>query len=484
MDVEDTIVAIASAPGGGQRGIVRLTGHRVIELVESRLEGARVDVRALRRATSISGNWQLDAPSPALPCRLYLWPTRHSYTRQPAAEIHTLGCPPLLEMVLQQLCGDGARLAQPGEFTLRAFLAGRLDLPQAEAVLGVIDAHDQRQLQVALSQLAGGLSHELHQLQEQLLNLCADIEAGLDFAEEDLEFVSPSHVQQVLRTVETELIRLVQRIGQRSRTDTLPRIVLRGRPNVGKSTLWNALLRRDVALVSERPGTTRDYLEATLNVDGQDCCLIDSAGIDPSLGSGVDRAAQQLSHRLSQQADIVVLCLDATRPLDHWEWNELLQEPGPELTVLNKVDCGQQRFLEGLPVDVHTTVSPRTVCLQLADAVADTADDVRRERRLLRLSSLTGEGLAELQTQISRCLQRRSAEDGSIVTSTATRCYWSLTQALDAVRRARDLASTRQGDELVSAEIRGALDELGQVLGTVYTEDILDRIFSRFCIGK
>jgi tRNA modification GTPase len=182
--VDDTIAAVASPRGGAVRGVIRVSGPDTLACLEQcfRVSASR-PLRALRVPTRVFGHLQLPGPIGALPCHLYLWPTTRSYTRQPTAELHTIGSPPLLDAALDQLCQHGARLAQPGEFTLRAFLAGRLDLTQAEAVLGLIDAENTADLQTALRQLAGGVSSPLLQLRSELLDLLAQIEAALDFVD-------------------------------------------------------------------------------------------------------------------------------------------------------------------------------------------------------------------------------------------------------------------------------------------------------------
>src|SRR3990172_2764488 len=192
--LDDTIVAIASPPGGGARGILRLSGPDVRTCLAKvfRADDGR-QWPAITRASVTAGSLLLEGPIAPLPCDLYLWPNRRSYTGQPTAEIHTFGSPPLLEAALGALCRSGGRLAEPGEFTLRAFLSGRLDLTRAEAVLGAVDAADSAQFDVALAQLAGGLADPLYRLREDLLDLLAHLEAGFDFAGEDLPFITPDH---------------------------------------------------------------------------------------------------------------------------------------------------------------------------------------------------------------------------------------------------------------------------------------------------
>ncbi len=454
--LDDTIVAVASPPGGAARGILRLSGPDVRACVESvfRIEPPR-ELAAIRVPTAVAGSLALDGLASPLPCDLLFWPTGRSYTGQPVAELHTLGSPPLLELAMEALCAAGARLAQPGEFTLRAFLAGRLDLTQAEAVLGVIDAADGRQLEVALQQLAGGLAGPLRRLRNGLLDLLAHLEAGFDFADEDLPFITPGQLDGQLAAAGQTVDRLLEQMASRRETADLVRVVLVGWPNTGKSSLFNALLGRTGALVSETPGTTRDYLTAELDLDGRvRCLLVDTAGIEPDAAppeDSVRRAAQTAAVQQARLAQVRLLCLDSTRPLNAWEESQMAACAEAPLAVLTKIDL------------------PR--CLELTCLAVVT-------------SSVTGQGLASLKEEIAAAVLAARGAQGEVVAGTAVRCRESLRLAAECLGRARQVLAGGGGEELVAAELRVALDELGQVVGAVYTDDILDRIFSRFCVGK
>lgn len=392
--------------------------------------------------------------SSLLPCELYLWPNGRSYTGQPVAEIHTLGCRPLLEAGLRALCAAGARLAEPGEFTLRAFLAGKMDLPRAEAVLGVIDAADPRELDVALAQLAGGLSQPLSELRDRLLDLLAHLEIGFDFAEEDQPFITHDALDAQLAAVQETVDQLAQRMTARHASNELPRVVLAGRPNAGKSSLFNVLAGRAAAIVSEHPGTTRDYLSAEVDFHGQKCLLVDTAGIAADRtdeAAGPDAAAQTAAMDQARRADVRLLCLDSSRPLNAWQREQLAEETGHRVVVLTKVDARRR-------IEPDVSAVPT--------------------------SSITGEGIAELRRCISEAVLASRWSASGAVPGTAARCHESLRQAAEAVARARDLLQANLGEELVAAEVRLALDELGRVVGAVYTEDLLERVFSRFCVGK
>ena len=463
--LDDTIVAIASPPGGAARGILRLSGPEARACVGRifRAEPPR-ELTEIRVPTAVTGSLLLGGVASPLPGDLLLWPTGRSYTGQPVAEFHTLGSPPLLELAVEALCEAGARLARPGEFTLRAFLAGRMDLTQAEAVLGVIDAADARQLEVALEQLAGGLAGPLRQLRGGLLDLLAHLEAGFDFADEGLSFITPSQVDEQLAAAGQSVDRLLEQMTSRRETTDMVRVVLVGWPNTGKSSLFNALLGRTGALVSETPGTTRDYLTGELDLGGQTrCLLVDTAGIEPDAAvpeDSVRRAAQTAAVEQVRSAHVRLLCLDASRPLNAWEEAQLAD-------------------FRSLP-DFGSPHKSRIVVL--------TKCDLPRSLELtipaVPTSSVTGQGLAGLRAEIAAALLAARGGEGEVVVGTAVRCRESLRLAADCLRRARQVLSASGGEELVAAELRVALDELGQVVGAVYTEDVLDRIFSRFCVGK
>src|SRR5262245_21729604 len=307
FDLDDTIAAIATAPGGALRGIVRVSGPDCLTVVESlvgwdkqaELASAHRGIPSCRR-----GFVRLPRNLGEAPATIYLWPTDRSYTRQPSAELHLPGSPPVMEAALGAVCNAGARLARPGEFTMRAFLAGRLDLTRAEAVLGVIDASSGRELDTALAQLAGGLALPLAALREQLLDLLAHLEAGLDFAEEDIEFISSAELEKQLAAAAAAIATIAEQMKSRGEAGRLPRIVLMGLPNVGKSSLLNAMARDEAAIVSEIAGTTRDFVTRRVKIGGRECLITDTAGVKPAGPSqDVDAAAQDAANEQIDQAD-------------------------------------------------------------------------------------------------------------------------------------------------------------------------------------
>jgi tRNA modification GTPase len=450
-DVSQTIVAPAAAAAGGARAIVRISGPRTVAILQ---EIASISVPADRRPAVISAVIRLTLGrtnlAEVLPVEIWLWPTARSYTRQPLAEIHLPGSPPLVELVIERLLAAGARLAQPGEFTLRAYLAGRLDLLQAEAVLGLIDARDESGFQAALAQLAGGFSTPLETLRGELLDLLADLEAGLDFVDEDLDFVSNAEVQRRLGAAEMQVAELLQRLASRDANQSLPRVVLLGSPNAGKSQLFNALVGETAAIVSSIAGTTRDYLRGPCDCDGLAVELIDTAGIEMLDHVEISPAglAQQKTDGQRAQADLQLWCVDlSAKQLQY-------SDHVAGISSIPRIDVGTK---SDLATACHTTTNH------------------------LRTSALSGEGLTQLRREIASKLRQ---QPGEIMASSAARCRGSLAATLAALREARRRAQLAEHDEWLAADLRAALAELGQVTGAVQTNDLLDRIFSRFCIGK
>ncbi|HUS39067.1 MAG TPA: tRNA uridine-5-carboxymethylaminomethyl(34) synthesis GTPase MnmE [Pirellulales bacterium] len=475
LNLDDTIVALATAPGAGARAVVRLAGQDVTAcLALCFAADDDRDLATIRHASRFSGQFQLDDQQ-TIPCALFLWPDRRSYTRTPVAEIHVINSPPLLDVILCTLCDHGCRLAEPGEFTLRAFLGGRIDLPQAEAVLGVIDAANAQQLNVALRQLSGGLSGPLTDIRNQLLDLLAHLEAGLDFVEEDIEFISRDALLQQLTSARNKVSKVADQMQQRTEIVDTTLVVLTGSANVGKSSLFNAMIARDGALVSDIAGTTRDYVSATLDLDGLTCQLIDTAGIEETQDDDVITAqAQAASVRQLEAAALQIVCLDASRPLSREERSRL-SEPSraPRIIALTKQD---------LP---HAVVREEIVA-EIVVVEKIPAKPVLQEKDLpvVAVSSHTGQGLDKLRTLLKSVITESTGTDNAFVLATASRCHDSLRRAGLDLESAQTGAESNAGEELVAADIRHALNELGQVMGEVYADDILDRVFSQFCIGK
>jgi tRNA modification GTPase len=437
-DLEQTIVALASAPGPGARAIVRLSGPRTWPIAGKVFQSSSPLSAPARRC--VAGEVRLPGISSPLPADLYFWPGPRTYTGQDVAEIHTLGCPPLVDLLVAQCLETGARAAQPGEFTLCAFLAGKLDLTRAEAVLGVIEAGNRDELKQALAQLAGGIAGPLQELREDLLNLLADVEAGLDFSDEDIRFVNQDEMLRRLTRGLAMITLLKKQLDQRSLGPRAFRVVLAGPPNAGKSSLFNALCSRAKALVSAQPGTTRDYLVQQLEVDGISIEVVDTAGLRDG-GTAVEGKAQELGRAEAENADLVLWCV----------------EPG------------------------QTGNCPAPLTVREVLEIATKCDLAEPSRNMPATSAVTGQGLAELRRMLAE--RARTALKPALAPS-LSRCRHHVDACLDNLRRAHAEVLDDALPELLALELRSTLEELGAMTGAIYTDDLLDRIFSRFCIGK
>jgi tRNA modification GTPase len=422
---DDRIVAVASAPGPGRRAVVRLSGpgcHTVLGL----------SPRPFSRTSAVLS---LSGVAARLPADVYFWPGPASATGQDVLELHTIGSPPLVERLVADLIDDGARPAGPGEFTLRAFLAGKKDLPQAEAVLGVIEAGTDADLTRALGQLAGGLTAPLAAVRDDLLNLLADVEAALDFADEDVTFVERPDVLHRLVAGLAHLANLRRQLDDRGVSGRPVRVALVGEPNAGKSSLFNALTGAS-ALVSGEAGTTRDYLTRTVEFGGVPVELTDTAGWEAAAGDIPDQA-QDLGRGAADRADLRLWCVSAGEPFAGGP-------PDPVLKVATKADL--RPVAEGIPTSVRTPGGLDALRAAIRRAVAG----------LVR---------PPLAPSLSRC--RGHVESAARHLTAAHR------HALEA-----------DPPEVLAAALRAALNHIGELAGAVYTPELLDRIFSRFCIGK
>lgn len=459
--LEDTIAALASAPGRAARAIIRVSGPGCRSAVETCFTpGDLPRWRQARRPLRHSGRLRI-AEDIQLPADCLLWPTHRSYTGQPMAELQLIGSVPLTNAVLESLWNGSARPAKAGEFTLRAFLAGRIDLLQAEAVLGVIEASDDVQLKRSLKQLSGGISGRLANWRSTLMDLLADLEAGLDFVEDDIEFVTADETLMRLQAAADDLHRLADQAQRQLPAGEVPQVVLVGPPNAGKSTLLNALYGQSAALVSDQAGTTRDWVTADVSWQGVELRLIDTAGWD-GRPTAMEQESEAARERVLETAAVVLEC----RSGDQWAaaveiGNERADERD-RLRVLTKLD-----LLDELPGQLDRCGD--------ADAVSG---------RWHGCSAATGEGLERLRAVILERIGERSEGASELIGTTAARCRDALRTTAEALQRAHAAASGGWGDELVTLELREALDQLGLILGQVFTDDILDRVFSRFCIGK
>ncbi len=456
FDTESTICAIATGSEGAFRGAIRVTGAYAVAVAAkafpNRPESTWTSSGAVRFQETIC----LDRLG-LLPVDIFVWPDSRSYTGQPSVELHCLGNTIVLQSIQARLIECGAVLAQPGEFTLRAFLAGRLDLTQCEAVLGVIHAANDRSLNIALSQLAGGLSQPLSELRRSLVNLLADIEAGLDFVDEDIAFISQSQVSDRLASAHVVIESLLQQMESRAAQTVQLQVAIVGAPNAGKSSLVNAIAEQNVSIVSSEPGTTRDYVRIRIDLDGVQIDILDTAGIEEADSTTPRGMAQQFTREQIDQADLILHCLSVEDgDAGAWADSHLLNNPKTQTWLLH------------------------TKC----DLIAGRSANHHRSQRDFMLSTRERASVERLIQALRAWALERQESVNQVVPITAARCQASLTNAIQAIAHAQEATLQSRGDEIIASEIRLALEEIGLVAGTVYTDDILDALFSRFCIGK
>lgn len=465
---EDTIVAISSPVGASPRAIVRLTGEAALPIATRffRPTPRQSDIDKAAGYSAVEGSLQLGADWPPVPAVVYLMRRPRSYTREDIVEFHVPGSPPLLQEMLRLLLASGARAAEPGEFTKRAFLNGRLDLAQAEAVQRLIHARSEAEMRAALRQIGGSLSRGVSCLHEHTANLLAHVEASIDFSDQEIEIISRQQIAGRITEVRNELAQLVSDSVTGGVAVELPRIVLCGKPNAGKSSLFNALLRRDRAIVTPIAGTTRDVIEGIATLNGLcEALLVDTAGIAQEPDALQSRAGDRARHS-AENADLVALVIDASEPLGDTElMRRIFRGRSPEhiIVCLSKSD---------LPAACSAD-EVRRVCVESTARQADTL-------AVVRTTCTSEEGVADLTRAIAAKLLGGGVERTAAHFVLEARHKAALEEADAALLRA--LHSPEP--ELTAVELREALAALASILGLDATPDILDRIFSQFCIGK
>lgn len=451
MNIDDTIVAISTPPGTGGIGIVRLSGKQARSIASGLLHFRRAWDWTSWTSTLAEIHDADGAPVDEVVVSWFASP--RSYTAEDLVEIACHGSPVVLRHCIDLALGLGARLAEPGEFTLRAFLNGRLDLPQSEAVRDLIHATTLHQAKVAARQLEGSISRLIQPVKAQLVELIALLEAGIDFAEDDLSVATNDEITGRIQPIATELQRLIESFRYGRLVHDGFSLAIVGRPNVGKSSLFNALLQKDRAIVTEIPGTTRDTVSETLSLDGIPVRLIDTAGIRES-SDVVEKLGIERSYQTMADADLTLVVLDSSSPLTGEDRSILsrAEAMGPHVVVANKSDLPAAADLTGI--------------------------------RSLPVSAVTAAGLPELRTRIVETLAPGdwAAQTSGFITS--LRHQRLLQESHEALARARDAVSFCLPHEMLLLDFYAALAPIDALTGATTADDILNRIFSTFCIGK
>lgn len=454
MYADDTITAITTPPGAGGIGIIRVSGPRCVPILERVFRGAKAPAawdshRLHFGAICAPSGVEIDQGLAVL------MRSPHSYTGEDVVELHCHGSPVLLRRVLDSVLGSGARLAEPGEFTKRAFLNGRLDLAQAEAVIDAITARTPQAAELAIQQLSGTVSAWVNELRNEIIGLKALLEAQIDFAEEDFN-VDPGELLRRLVECEMPLAKLLSTYQHGKLIRDGLRIAIVGKPNVGKSSLLNALLGEDRAIVTAIAGTTRDVIEESIDLNGIPFVLADTAGLrdgqraEPVEKIGMDRTLSSID-----KSDLVLVVIDGSQALSAEDGAVLEATANTlRLIVLNKAD---------LPAQLSAAHFPNL--------------------RVVLVSAKEHTGLDDLRgLLVQACEDQPPSDDTPVVTR--LRHHVALTKAAESLALARQSISAGTPPDLIAVDVQDALDYLGAVTGVVTNEDVLDRIFAEFCVGK
>ncbi len=444
-----TIAALATPPGRGGIGVVRVSGPAVRAIAAAVL-GTVPRPRYAHYARFI------DACGTPIDAGIALFfPAPHSFTGEDVLELHAHGGPVVLDMLLARLLALGARLAQPGEFSQRAFLNGKIDLAQAEAIADLIDAGSQAAARSALRSLAGEFSQRVHACVAQLIALRTYVEAAIDFPEEEIDFLSDTRLLDDLATLARALDDLAAAAHQGRLLHDGITVVLAGLPNAGKSSLLNALARQDAAIVSPIPGTTRDVLRERIELDGLPLHVIDTAGLRPS-GDPIEAEGVRRARAAMQSADRILLLVDDQQDLAQQRAALQPHLPAglPCTLVRNKID------LTGRPPGAQGSAHDLSIAL----------------------SAKTGAGVDALRAHLKDCMGYRPAGEGTFMAR--RRHLEALARARQHVAHGRAQLAQQRAGELLAEELRLAQQALGEITGEFTSEDLLGRIFASFCIGK
>ena len=455
VSFDETIVAISTPIGHSGIGVVRISGSRALDIARKFLKGQASNVE-LQHRIAVVGTWLDVAGEPLDQVVVTFFHAPHSYTGENVVEINAHGNPFSLRRIVESALDTGARLANAGEFTLRAVVHGKMDLIQAEAVREYIEAQTEQQSKTALRQIEGSTSKRLAPIKARLLDLIAYLEAGIDFAEDDIEVPSNDGIAEQIGLMHVELDDFRRTFGYGKLLSKGLRIAIVGKPNVGKSSLFNRLVCSDRAIVTDIPGTTRDVVTEAVSLDGVPLCFADTAGVRETTNVvetiGISRTLEELA-----ESDFAIIVLDGSSDLDREDRTVLEKASSvPHLIVINKADLVQK---------IETGV-------------------LDQGAQQVSISARTGHGLDTLLDAVKRFLWTQRTDGANDVVLTNARQYETMTTAADAMQRAMRAASGGVPHEMVLLDLYEALTALGELTGEVVTDDILDRIFSTFCIGK
>ncbi|SIQ76796.1 tRNA modification GTPase trmE [Maribacter ulvicola] len=461
----DTIIALATPSGAGAIAIIRLSGQNAITIASKHFESVSGKTLENQKSHTIHLGYIKDGENVLDQALVSIFKNPHSYTGENVIEISCHGSPYIQQQIIQLFLRNGCRTADAGEFTLRAFLNGKMDLSQAEAVADLISSDNAASHQIAVQQMRGGFSNEIKQLRTELLNFASLIELELDFSEEDVEFADRTQFKELLTRIQKVLQSLIDSFSVGNVIKNGIPVAIVGEPNVGKSTLLNAFLNEERALVSDIAGTTRDTIEDEISIGGIGFRFIDTAGIreteDVVEGMGIKRTFEKI-----EQAQVVLLLVDGSKLLS------------------------DDKKLQNIVIDFEkiknqNPLKPLVLLVNKADTLSE--DDKNKIGTYLDnvkyLSAKTGEGVEALQNNLLEFVNTGALRNNETIV-TNTRHYDSLLKALEEIEKVQFGMKAELSSDLMAIDVKEALYHLGEITGQVTNDELLGNIFANFCIGK
>lgn len=459
---QDTICALATANGIGAIGIIRVSGNQSFEIVNKIFEGKnleKVDSHTVHYGFIKDEDETIDE------VMISVFHAPKTFTTENSVEISFHGSPYIGKKILEALIKNGARMAKAGEFTMRAFMNGRIDLSQAESIADLIASENEASRKVALNQLKGGISNEISFLRNDLLNFTSLIELELDFAEEDVEFADRTALKSLLYKIEDKLNSLIESFQYGNAIKNGTAVAIIGKPNAGKSTLLNALLKEERAIVSNIAGTTRDTIEEILHIKGHAFRLIDTAGLretaDEIEAIGVKKAKEKV-----ENAEILVYLADAGT-------DDLSED----------VEMIKSLLRDDLKLIICATKIDEVVPTHYEKLEQIFRNNISTDFDFIKISAVENQNIQDLKNELSSYVEHLKSEEGNVVI-TNQRHYEALRKSLNSVKQVDEAVSSQITTELLAYELRNALEHLGEISGEFTNDEVLGNIFSKFCIGK
>jgi tRNA modification GTPase len=466
MIAQETIVALASPSGAGAIAVIRISGKDALPIAENVFQSVSGKAITQQKTHTIHLGHIVEDGKVYDQVLLSIFKNPHSYTGEDVVEISCHGSTYIQQQIIQLLLRKGCRMAQAGEFTLRAFLNGKLDLSQAEAVADLISSDNEASHQIAMQQMRGGFSNEIAKLREELLNFASLIELELDFAEEDVEFADRTQFKELLNRIELVLKRLIDSFAVGNVIKNGIPVAIVGEPNVGKSTLLNALLNEERAIVSEIAGTTRDTIEDELVINGIGFRFIDTAGIretkDVVESIGIKKTFEKI-----EQAQVVLYLVEGFK----------FQVSGSEFII--EIEKIKNQF----PLKPLIVVVNKIDLLSSAEIAAIKEQLETLKVKLVTISAKSNIGIEELKNQLLSFVNTGALRNNETIV-TNTRHYDSLLKALEEIQKVRFGMDTNLSSDLMAIDIKQALYYFGEITGEVTNDELLGNIFANFCIGK